>query len=176
MTILGVERFQCDKDVASRAPPAAPPTLSLSLSLSFALFVSLALSRSLSLALTLALTLALVAKPLLPRPHGNSNTGVASRAPGIRWVQFPGKVPREQKMLKGHLPRVIYHQVYLCAKKKKRDPAPPGIRWAWRVTGRTHSAGNTLSGSPKIKTAAKVDEFVPAWSSFTIIFFMANTA
>jgi len=23
-----------------------------------------------------------------------------------------GWVPREQKMLKGHLPRVIYHQVY----------------------------------------------------------------
>ena len=23
-----------------------------------------------------------------------------------------GGVPREQKMLKGHLPRVIYHQVY----------------------------------------------------------------
>ena len=23
-------------------------------------------------------------------------------------------VPREQKMLKGHLPRVIYHQVYCC--------------------------------------------------------------
>ena len=29
-----------------------------------------------------------------------------------------GGVPREQKMLKGHLPRVIYHQVYLYTKIK----------------------------------------------------------
>ena len=28
-----------------------------------------------------------------------------------------GGVPPEQKMLKGHLPRVIYHQVYLYTKK-----------------------------------------------------------
>jgi len=27
-----------------------------------------------------------------------------------------GGVPREQKMLKGHLPRVIYHQVYYYTK------------------------------------------------------------
>jgi len=26
--------------------------------------------------------------------------------------ELVGGVPREQKMLKGHLPRVIYHQVY----------------------------------------------------------------
>ena len=26
--------------------------------------------------------------------------------------QGHGEVPREQKMLKGHLPRVIYHKVY----------------------------------------------------------------
>ena len=30
-----------------------------------------------------------------------------------------GGVPREQKMLKGHLPRVIYHQVYWYTKKRK---------------------------------------------------------
>jgi len=29
-----------------------------------------------------------------------------------------GGVPREQKMLKGHLPRVIYHQVYKYTKMK----------------------------------------------------------
>ena len=29
---------------------------------------------------------------------------------------FPGGVPREQTMLKGHLPRVIYHQVYWYTK------------------------------------------------------------
>ena len=28
------------------------------------------------------------------------------------WLNGLGGVPREQKMLKGHLPRVIYHQVY----------------------------------------------------------------
>ena len=28
-----------------------------------------------------------------------------------------GEVPREQKMRKGHLPRVIYHQVYEYTKK-----------------------------------------------------------
>ena len=28
-----------------------------------------------------------------------------------------GGVPREQKMLKGHLPRVIYHQVYWYTQK-----------------------------------------------------------
>ena len=27
-----------------------------------------------------------------------------------------GGVPRRQKMLKGHLPRVIYHQVYYCTR------------------------------------------------------------
>jgi len=31
-----------------------------------------------------------------------------------------GGVPRGQKMLKGHLPRVIYPQVYFFAKKKNR--------------------------------------------------------
>ena len=31
----------------------------------------------------------------------------------IRTIYYTlGGVPREQKMLKGHLPRVIYHQVY----------------------------------------------------------------
>ena len=33
-------------------------------------------------------------------------------------VDFLGGVPREQKMLKGHLPRVIYHQVYYFTKRK----------------------------------------------------------
>jgi len=33
--------------------------------------------------------------------------------------QRMGGVPREQKMLKGHLPRVIYHQAYLYTKSRK---------------------------------------------------------
>ena len=32
-----------------------------------------------------------------------------------------GGVPREQKMLQGHLPRVMYHQVYQCTKIKIRQ-------------------------------------------------------
>ena len=32
-------------------------------------------------------------------------------------------VPREQKMIKGHLPRVIYHQVYEYTKIPKVSPA-----------------------------------------------------
>ena len=30
-----------------------------------------------------------------------------------------GEVPQEQKMLKGHLPRVIYHQVYVRIRRGK---------------------------------------------------------
>ena len=30
----------------------------------------------------------------------------------VQGLGFLGGVPREQKMLKGHLPRVIYHQAY----------------------------------------------------------------
>ena len=33
-----------------------------------------------------------------------------------------GGVPREQKLLKGHLPRVIYHQVYLYKKINIQEP------------------------------------------------------
>ena len=36
--------------------------------------------------------------------------GEAYKAGGF--VQMIGGVPREHKMLKGHLPRVMYHQVY----------------------------------------------------------------
>ena len=39
------------------------------------------------------------------------------------------EVPREQKMLKGHLPRVIYHQVYQYTKKKmKPERKNPGVQ------------------------------------------------
>ena len=54
---------------------------------------------------------------------GSLVSGIRFRAEGCRVyvaprqrahpvVDSPGGVPREQKMLKGHLPRVIYHQVY----------------------------------------------------------------
>ena len=33
-----------------------------------------------------------------------------------------GGVPREQKMLQGHLPRVIHHQVYSYTKTKAGSP------------------------------------------------------
>ena len=41
-------------------------------------------------------------------------------------------VPREQKMLKGHLPRVIYHQVYLHT-KKRRMGRTVRCRASWRA-------------------------------------------
>ena len=41
--------------------------------------------------------------------------GTISELPGIIRL---GGVPREQKMLKGHLPRVIYHRVYQYTKTK----------------------------------------------------------
>jgi hypothetical protein len=34
------------------------------------------------------------------------------------WTPLEG-VPREPMMLKGHLPRVIYHQVYKCTKRNQ---------------------------------------------------------
>ena len=38
-----------------------------------------------------------------------------------------GGVPREQKLLKGHLPRVIYHQVYKYTKIKRNSYLCPGV-------------------------------------------------
>ena len=38
-----------------------------------------------------------------------------------------GGVPREQKMLKGHLPRVIYHRVYSNIRRKKAVGHDPHI-------------------------------------------------
>jgi len=37
----------------------------------------------------------------------------------------PGGVPREQKILKGHLPRVIYHHVYYSSIRRKMDGWSP---------------------------------------------------
>jgi len=38
----------------------------------------------------------------------------------VGWLNgFLGGVPRAQKMLKGHLPRVIYHQIYTAYKDKE---------------------------------------------------------
>ena len=45
---------------------------------------------------------------------GRVHNGIGPQRPEA-WVKVDielGGVPREQKMLKGHLPRVIYHQVY----------------------------------------------------------------
>ena len=36
-------------------------------------------------------------------------------------IDLLGGVPREQKMFKGHLPRVIYHQVYYYTKIGGRE-------------------------------------------------------
>ena len=36
----------------------------------------------------------------------------ANVRPKLCYLSVSGRLPREQKMLKGHLPRVMYHQVY----------------------------------------------------------------
>ena len=36
-----------------------------------------------------------------------------------------GRLPREQKMLKGHLPRVVHHQVHQYTKKIQEPSAQP---------------------------------------------------
>ena len=41
-------------------------------------------------------------------------TGIFGDRLRIGWLN--GGVPPEPKMLKGHLPRVIYHQIYLVTK------------------------------------------------------------
>ena len=41
-----------------------------------------------------------------------SGLAVDFETEGVEVYSSLGGVPREQKMLKGHLPRVIYHQVY----------------------------------------------------------------
>ena len=50
--------------------------------------------------------------------------------PGLVGGISLGGVPPEQKMLKGHLPRVINHQVYLFMKRKVWDE---GRGWAHGV-------------------------------------------
>jgi len=45
------------------------------------------------------------------RPFGGQSNVIL---PGF----FSGGVPREQKRLKGHLPRVIYHQVYFSIRRE----------------------------------------------------------
>jgi len=42
-----------------------------------------------------------------------------------------GGVPREQKMLKGHLPRVIYHQLY----EDNIEPDASGARQVHELSG-----------------------------------------
>ena len=58
-----------------------------------------------------------------------------------------GRVPREQKMLKGHLPRVIYHQVYKYMNIKpfkvfpRGSEAYPGEGGGGRTQGRGEGGG-----------------------------------
>ena len=44
------------------------------------------------------------------------------------WGTILGGVPRAQKMLKGHLPRVIYHQAYWHTKIVRRETGRDGGR------------------------------------------------
>ena len=66
--------------------------------------------------------------------------GVSGDAYGERlrvgWLDGFGRVPREQKMLKGHLPRVIY---YLVCYYTKIDRL--GIGWPYGFLQSSHPSG-----------------------------------
>jgi len=47
-----------------------------------------------------------------PTPPHDCSNGSEHIPSFVKSVIDSGGVPREQNMLKGHLPRVIYHQVY----------------------------------------------------------------
>ena len=59
-------------------------------------------------------------------------------------------VPREQKMLKGHLPRVIYHQVYEYTKIKESNgpERPPSTSTRGRRTRGRSTRPSTSSHKP----------------------------
>jgi len=48
-------------------------------------------------------------------------------------VDLSGRVPREQEMLKGYLPRVTYHQVYSYTKKSMQTASIPYQRGGIRM-------------------------------------------
>jgi len=59
--------------------------------------------------------MSLKCEPTITRSHNLVCVFSLWYTPGLRVSEQTaslGGVPREQKMLKGHLPRVIYHQVY----------------------------------------------------------------
>jgi hypothetical protein len=64
-----------------------------------------------------------------------------------------GWVPREQKMLKGHLPRVRYHRVYFSIRKQERAGMEPGS-----LGGRPSQSGR----------ACPTDECSPPDAGFTV--------
>jgi hypothetical protein len=59
--------------------------------------------------------------PLSCFQGGSASVGFAAFT---QRVDASGRIPREQKMPKGHLPRVIHHQVYKCTKPNKRNQLP----------------------------------------------------
>ena len=73
---------------------------------------------------------------VLKRVREDLSDSWVSRFRGFLRGTSLGGVPREQKMLKGHLPRVIYHQVYLYTKINISSGAPPGISPPPRRPGR----------------------------------------
>ena len=77
---------------------------------------------------------------------GHSNARLAQQV-CLRVVSLGG-VPREQKMLKGHLPRVIYHQVYEYTKINPSEAASEGPRPAeLRPAPNAASSGSLAHGA-----------------------------
>ena len=66
----------------------------------------------------------------------------------LQGLETSGRVPREQKMLKGHLPRVIYHQVYYYTKKNTFTSS----------CGAGETPNNTQTLSPGLKQGVRNGE------------------
>jgi len=67
----------------------------------------------------------------LPHPPHAQRRARRSTLNDARLRVGSGGVPREQKMLKGHLPRVIYHEVYQYTKLKLNREPDPHVQAPW---------------------------------------------
>jgi len=83
---------------------------------------------------------------------------------GMRPSTSLGGVPREQKMLKGHLPRVVYHLVYFSIRRKKASNSINMDRLCL-VLGSDGTRSLRNLGCPKLPALSKVDRphKLPAW-------------
>ena len=88
-------------------------------------------------------------------------------------ISYQGGVPQEQSMLKGHLPRIVYHQVYEYTKKKtfqlysmRSDVAPPNLTLclSGRGVARAEDAQGTTTQSHTSPSILVYEEKVPMFA------------